>query len=205
MPKNVRENVYLVNSRFLFRVAFFWSRNESATDRSAQLFGYFMAFGFRRDFLNQFRFDTTFLNRPFIAFFFRGVPFGFDLAFVLFDCSAIRNVIHDAVLMIPGFAHGFVLSFAIDWSGKVAILDQGSMTNFNGIIHSDFLVLNEAIFMKTLVTFLFLDRFKIRGVGGLALFVIGMMTFHLLILNNLFDVFNFVNANLASFSYRIDS
>ena len=59
--------------------------------------------------------------------------------------------------------------------------------------------------MKTLVTFLFLDRFKIRGVGGLALFVIGMMTFHLLILNNLFDVFNFVNANLASFSYRIDS
>ena len=194
-----------MNRRFLFWIALFRTRNESATNRSAQLFGYFMAFGFRRDFLNQFRFDTTFLNRPFIAFFFRGVPFGFDLAFVLFNCSAIRNIIHDAMLMIPRFAHGFILSFAIYWSWKVAILDQWSVTHFNGIIHSNFLVLNEAIFLKTFITFLFLDRFKVRSVGRLALFVIAMMAFHLLILNNLFDVFNFVNANLASFSYRIDS
>ena len=157
MHVETSRNNYLMNGCLFFWVTLLGSWNKSATDRSAQFFGYFMARRFGCDFLDQLRFDTTFLHRPFIALFFRTVALGLDLAFVLFDCSALRNVVHDAVLVIPRLAHAFVLSFAIHGSRNIAILDQRSVTNFNGIIHGYFLVLNEAIFLETFVTFLFLD------------------------------------------------
>merc|ERR1719468_1442209 len=108
------------------------------------------------------------------------------------------------MLMVPSFTHCFIFRFAFNRSRKIAILDQWSMANFNSLIHGYFFVLNKAVFLERVITFFFLNSFKIWSVSCLAFLFICVMAFNLFILDNLFNILNLVHTSFSSFGNGVN-
>ncbi len=78
----------------------------------------------------------------------------------------VDNVVLDLVLMVAGLTLRLVDSLAL--LGTLALTDQGSVAEPDGLIKGHLLVLDKAALLEVLITLLLLLWLEIRRVGGVA-------------------------------------
>merc|ERR1719464_1794035 len=128
---------------------------------------------------------------------FGGVSGGALLALLLNLSSAVDNIILDFVLLLLGPALGLVLSAADLGSLNLAILDQRSSADLDGLVEGNLLVLDETALPEVLLALLLLLGVVVGDVGGVAPLVVAMVTLDHVIVLNLLDHLDLVNTSLA--------
>merc|ERR1712012_1328102 len=99
--------------------------------------------------------------------------------------------------LLLGPALGLVLGTADLGSLNVTILDQRSSADMDSLAEGNLLVLNETALPEVLLALLLLLGVVVGDVGGVTPLVVAMVALDHVIVLNLLDHFDLVNASLA--------
>merc|ERR1712012_1156740 len=146
--------------------------------------------------------DAADLPGPLGALGVGGVSGSLILALLLNLSSALNDVILDIMDLLGSPALGLVLSAADLGSLNVAILDQRSSADLDGLVEGNLLVLDETALPEVLLALLLLLGVVVGDVGGVASLVVAMVTLDHVIVLNLLDHLDLVNTSLAVGSGR---
>merc|ERR1712012_713421 len=141
--------------------------------------------------------DAADLPGPLGALGVGGVSGSLILALLLNLSSALNDVILDIMDLLGSPALGLVLSAADLGSLNVAILDQRSSADLDSLVEGNLLVLDETALSEVLLALLLLLGVVVGDVGGVASLVVAMVALDHVIVLNLLDHFDLVNASLA--------
>merc|ERR1719348_1752526 len=99
--------------------------------------------------------------------------------------------------LLLGPALRLVFSSADLRSLDITILDARSSADGNGLIESNLFILDETALSEVLLAFFLLLRLVVCDIGGVASFIIRVITLDNIIILSLFNHLNLVNASLA--------
>ena len=126
-----------------------------------------------------------------------GVSRGLVLALLLNLGSALDNIILYIMNLLFGPALRLVLSATNLWALNVTILDKRRSTDFDRLVESNLLVLNETTLPEVLLTLLLLLGVVVGDVGSVAPLVVAMIALDHVIVLNLLDHLDLVNTSLS--------
>jgi len=192
-----------------FVITLLSSLSESTASRSAKFPGFLSTSGDGRILLDILLGNRAHFLGPLGALGVGGVATGLILTLLLIDSFTFNNIIFNIMFLLLGPALALVLGTADLRSLNIAILHKRSTADSNGLVESNLLVFDEAVFPEVLVTLFLLLGFVVGDICGVAPFVIRVITLNNIIIFGLFDHLNFVNATLAtilgSSSYIIEA
>jgi hypothetical protein len=188
----------ILNNGLNFVVTFLSSLGESTASRSAKFPGFLGTSGDGRVLLDIFLGNGAHFLGPLGALGVGGVATGLILALLLIDSFTFNNIIFNIMFFLLGPALALILGTADLRSLDIAILHKRSTADSDGLVESNLLVFDEAVFPEVLVTLFLLLGFVVGDICGVAPFVIRVITLNNIIIFGLFNHLNFVNATLAA-------
>merc|ERR1712106_447923 len=126
-----------------------------------------------------------------------GVSRGFILTLLLNLSCALNNIILNIMNLLLGPALRLIFSSANLRSLNITVLHKGSSADLNSPIESNLLVFNKTALPVVLLALLLLLGLVGGDIGGVAPFVIRVITLHNIIILSLLNHLNFVNTSLA--------
>jgi len=190
---------FLNNGLFLVK-AFLGSRGQDTAGGAAKLTGHLLTLSLRGVLADALAVGLADLLGPFGALLLGGVTLSDIFTLLFLDGLALDNIIFNLMFVITGVTLRFVDSLTLLWA--LSFTNQGSVTEFDGLIRGNLLVVNETALDEVLLTFLFLLRLEVSGVGRMTLLAVAMLALNDIIILSLLNHDNLVNASLTGGSNR---
>merc|ERR1719320_1207008 len=175
--------------------ALLWAGLQLTTRWAAELLGDLLALSLRRVLLDLLLLRSTDLLGPLGTLLLGGVTLGDILALLLLDGLARHNIVLNVVLVVPGLTLRLVDGLTLNRT--LSVTDQRSVTELDGLIRSNLLVLNETALPEVLLALLLLLRLKVSSIGGVALLAVAMLALDDIIVLSLLNHDNLVNTPLS--------
>ncbi len=174
-----------MNDSLLLIKALFGSGSQDTSGGSAELSGHLLTLGLGSVLLDSLSLVGTDLSGPLGTLLLGSITLGDIFALLLLDGLAVDHIILDFVFVISGLALGLVDGLTL--FGTLAFADQRGVTEPDGLIESNLLVVDETLLLEGLVALLLLLGFEVGGVGGVAPLGIAMVAFDLFVVFGFFD------------------
>jgi len=186
---------HLNDNRLLLGVALLSALSQLAARWTANLHWNLSAFSYWGVLLDRHFFRTADLLGPLGTLLRGGVTLGHILALLLIYSSAIRNIIHNIMLVVVGGALRLIFSptYRLPW----AVTDEGSSAELNLLLGGHLLVINKAFLDKVLLALLLLLGLEVSAVGGVALLAVAVMASNFIIVLGLLNHHNLVDTPLT--------
>jgi len=192
----------LLNNGLFLVKALLWPRCQFTARWTTEFSWNLLALSFRAVFLDDLFVRCADLFGPGGALLFSSVTLSDVFTFFLLNCFTAHNIILNFVLMVGGLALRLINGLTL--LGSLSLTNKWCVTELDGLLRSNLLVVNETTLNEVLLAFLLLLRFKVSGVGGVALLAIGVLALNDVIVFGLLNHDNLVNAPLSGSSNGSD-
>jgi len=189
----------LLNNGLFLVKALLWPRCQFTAGGTTEFTWNLLALCFRAVFLDNLFVGCADLLWPCGTLLLSCITLSDILTFLLLNCFTAHNIILNFVLMIGGLTLRLINGLAL--SGSLSLTNKWCVTELDGLLRGDLLVVDETTLDEVLLAFLLLLRLKVGSVSGVTLLAVGVFALNDVIVFGLLYHNNLVNTPLSGSCY----